>query len=142
MASPASKTTAEVWWGSRWLCQPHVSCLAITTHTGREPSKSSSSATSRRDAAGFPLHFLEVLRCNTHLEDLEHQKKVGCLLRKIQDSGRTPVCNVRLQTKINAGSLISSELLSFEEVNSLNCCMCVWVNMVQLLICCSTFDYV
>lgn len=88
-----------------------------------------------------PLHFLEVLRCNTHLEDLEHQKKVGGLWKVIQDPVGIPVCNVRFQRKINASSWTSSELLSFEEVNSLNCCMCVWFIMVQLLICCSNFDY-
>lgn len=42
-----------------------------------------------------PLHFLEVQRCNTHLEDLEHQKQVGGQWKVIQDPVRTPVCEVK-----------------------------------------------
>lgn len=34
MASPASKQMAKIWQCRRSLCQPGVSCLAITIHTG------------------------------------------------------------------------------------------------------------
>lgn len=44
------------------------------------------------------------------------------------------MCNAKLQTKVNAGTLTGSGLLNLDEVHSLNCCVCVWVNMVPLLL--------
>lgn len=137
-----SKKAAEVWWCSRWLCQPCLLPCLYNPHSLGAFQRAAAQLHPGEMLQVSPPHFLEVLGWNTHLEDVEHQKKVGGLWKVIQDPVRTPVCNVRLQTKINADYLTSSELLSFEEVNSLNCCMCVWVNMVQLLICCSIFDYV
>lgn len=42
--------------------------------------------------------------------------------------------NAKLQTKVNAGTLTSAGLLNLDHVHLLNCCVCVWVNMVQFLV--------
>ena len=137
MASPASKKMAKIWQCRRSLCQPDVSCLAITVHTGCEPFKKQQftcvqerhckfqACASWRSRGATPIHLWRTWSTRRRLEPCE---------KIIHDPVRTLVHNARLRAKVNAGTLTSSGLLKLDDVYSLNCCMYVWVNMVQLLI--------
>lgn len=131
MASPASKKMAKIWRRSLGsLPSPLPFAQAVRL------SKSSSALVSGRDAAGVTPTRPGGPGCNAHpsLEDLEHQKKVGALSKIIDEPVRAVAHNARLQPTVDAGILTSSGLLNLDDAHSLNCCMWVWVNMVQLLV--------